>query len=698
MTVLASSQTHVGCLVVRTVLGRSGKQFQSEVERLIDSNGPEWVVTRLKAIWNASNHLRNGDWTKAQEVYRMNGISYHKSDMTPKGPFRPAVRGYIHAQRPSVVKRYAAVLRYYTSITLGELTPQQSAKAYAAITEESPRAWDGGERCVADLDLIRNPVLNQLRRKTEHWEPSVQQRYADGLHASSSYYSRFKLPRAFRGEPYASMAMSFMTEPWLPEVLDTRTPCKEMREHIRMQPGFPDQEFAGAITILQEQGGKARVVAKPSAWLQLAFMPLHRRLAGVAEHAFPKASCVEDQQRGAYGVLRHMQEGKPVFCTDLSSATDRFPRTYSIALLEQLGMSDYAEALELVCQTPFTSPWGPVTYGTGQPMGLYGSFPLFHLSHLVVAGAAEISAQVKCMEWGEPLLTRFASGSTHYVLGDDIVFSDERVATEYRFRMSEMGVPISEHKSFEGNLAEFAGFMVVTTNHGAVAFRPYKVPSGDQVSNPISFLDSLGVKVANISPYWEKQFTRYQATVGHRGLDLSPLVSVNDGGPHSNVYRGDSKTLVNLSNALVTLSGDPLPDLSGSTQINTIPLFGERGMFDFYGFNPEELKASEKEAKHLQRRRVQVGIRNDPVLKLYEDKPEVRAPSEPTTPEVPSSYEVGPELPYEDRFVQIPKRESQKKELLSNPNKVSPLERLRNLVDQPLDGSRDADHRQGPTF
>lgn len=634
------TQTHVGCLVARTVLGRSGKSFQREVERLIDHNGPEWVVTRSKAIWNAANHLRNGDRESARQVYQENSIAYHRNDMTPKGPFRPAVRGYVLAQRPSVVKRHAAVLRFYTSVVLPELTDAQSRKAYEAITSVSYFSILGRGMARSDLAGIDNPVLRSLM-KQQDWCPAVKQRYADSLHASSYYYSSVKIPRQMRGEPYAAMALSFITEPWLPEVLDQRTPCQEMRQHLRTQ--LPGKEVvAGRITTIQEQGGKARVVAMPTSWLQLAFSPLHRRLADIAEHAFPEASCVRDQLKGVHGVLRHMQEGKPVFCTDLSSATDRFPRSYSLEILSRIGMKDYAEALEQVCSMPFESPWGPVQYGTGQPMGLYGSFPLFHLSHLIVADSAERSVRdrirlVEADQVDNPIIT-FQTGKCYYVLGDDIVFSDERVASAYRVKMEHLKVPISEHKSFGGNLAEFAGFMVTHTSKGVVAFRPYKSPSGTSISNPISFLDSLGSKASAISPYWSKQWTRFQATAGHRALDLSPLVPINDGAARSNPYRGDSQTLVTISSGLTTLIGESLPDLSGSTKINTIPLFHERGMFDFYGFNPSELKADEKVIKDQLRRRVAVGISNDPVLKLYEDPPESSV--QQTTQVPPSSSNI----------------------------------------------------------
>lgn len=615
MTSMTTSQSHVGCLVANVALGRDGKAFQREVERLTDHMGPEWVVNRMKVLWNAANHLRNDDLSSAQELYQSNGIAYHKGDMTPKGPFRPAVKQYALAQRPSVIKRKAAVLRFYTSVKLTSLTEKQWTKAYDAITTPSSDSVerDAIELARGHVSSSDNRVLlgKQVRsRMGEDWTPPLDDRYADQLRATSHYHSSKVLPREFKGKPYASMTLSFLDNSYVPASLDGITPNQEMRNIFRDQDPNWDLKPVGKIAALQEQGAKARVVCMPSAPLQLAFAPLHKELAQLAEKAYPDASCVRDQQRGVYGVLRHMQEGKPVFCTDLSSATDRFPRAYSIELLRQLGYGKYAEALDDVCQKPFVGPHGEILhYGTGQPMGLYGSFPLFHLSNLMVADAAERVASHK----KPTALDKFQNGRTFYVLGDDVVFSDEVVSDEYRRTMGVLGVPISEHKSFKGKLAEFAGFMVTESREGFVAFRPYKVPDTNHVSNPISFLDSLGSRAARRSPYWAKQWSLFRETTGSRGLDLSPHISKDeDFGP--NPYRGDSRTLVDLANSLTAVVPD-LPDISNAMRASRIPLFHERRYNDYYGYSPEKLQASEKVRKDLPLgARTTQAIRDDPLM------------------------------------------------------------------------------------
>jgi hypothetical protein len=160
-------------------------------------------------------------------------------------------------------------------------------------------------------------------------------------------------------------------------------------------------------------------------------------------------------------------------------------------------------------------------------MGLYGSFPLFHLSNLMMASLAESRVSEK----SDYRVTTFPTAKVSFmILGDDVVFSDELVAEEYKGIMSSLGVEISVQKSFSGQVAEFAGFLTFPTfSKGKVtSFRPYKYPDvgkNSKVTNGLQFLHALGARVKSISPYWEDMFHRYTRTLGQRDITLSPLVS-----------------------------------------------------------------------------------------------------------------------------------------------------------------------------
>lgn len=617
------SQTNVGCLVAKVAMGREGKMFQNRIESHISKCGVEWTNNRLKAIWNAALCLRSGEVEKAKVLYQENSIAYHKDTLIPKGPEGIPVGRFVNAQRPSVIKRQAAVLRYYCSLRLDHVSDKQRNKALTAIggptsSNLSPEQLRQKGAEMATYVLNRHP---ERRKKVERLSldsrpASSFERDGSQLKSTSKYYSRNRVPRDLRGVPYSSMAMSFMTEPWVPDIISEVTPCKEMRDFITK--GWLEehpQRYAGKITFLQEQGCKARVVCQPSAWLQLAFVPLHKRVAQQAELLFPHESCVKNQVSGAYALMRHLADGHEVFCTDLSSATDRFPREVSIGILEALGHQGYAEALSQVCDMPFVcseSPDGEIKYTVGQPMGLYGSFPLFHISNMIVAEVARYRAFLERTDGIRDNLVAFADGSYFKTVGDDIIFSDGCIASHYRSMMNDFGVGISESKSFRGNVGEFAGFIGVKTNTGSVVFRPYKVPDKN-LNNAIQFLDAMGSKVTKVSPYWERQFRLFERTISSRDLALSPLVPGEDPGYQSSANRGDNRTIINMCQVLAMNTDDALPDLSGNTRINRIPLFQERRMFDFYGYNPDELQREEK-SRVEPMRNTNKTLRSDPLI------------------------------------------------------------------------------------
>lgn len=84
-----------------------------------------------------------------------------------------------------------------------------------------------------------------------------------------------------------------------------------------------------------------------------------------------------------------------------------------------------------------------VSFVAGQPLGYYGSWPLFALSHHIKIWL--------CADPGE----RFLS---YAVLGDDVVIAHKEIAYEYESALKRLGVTISYQKSLisEKGSAEFA--------------------------------------------------------------------------------------------------------------------------------------------------------------------------------------------------------------------------------------------------
>jgi hypothetical protein len=324
-----------------------------------------------------------------------------------------------------------------------------------------------------------------------------------------------------------------------------------------------------------------------------------------------------DQVNGAYAVHEHIAQGGVVSSVDLSSATDRFPRIITNEIISAVGYPEYADALEELCGKPFYcdfSPSGEVKYDVGQPMGLYGSFPAFHLSNLCFAMVAE--RLVPFYYPGHEII-RFKDQTSFKVLGDDIVFSDQKVAAVYKQQAKDLGLVISDHKSFEGQVAEFAGFIAVPTRKSVTMFRPYKVPEGNTITNPLEFLHGIGSRVVNLrGNWWKKQFRAYSATLGARDLSLTPLITDDSrivGAP----FRGDNHWVMALSNRFADSElREHLPDLSGNTKINSSPLFRERGPMDLYGFNPEFYRHQDNFERRSQWT-IPRRLSSDPLIKEY---------------------------------------------------------------------------------
>lgn len=189
-------------------------------------------------------------------------------------------------------------------------------------------------------------------------------------------------------------------------------------------------------------------------------------------------------------------------------------------LLNYLSLEGYSEALEQTCQAwRVTAPpyyTGRVNYAVGQPMGLYGSFPLFHLTHCcLLAGIAKYV--------GVP-----STSMSFMVLGDDVLISHPKVSILYRGLMEELGVDISSQKSIiSSDVAEFAGFVGVKTNKGPTTYRPYKHDDRGIVNNPIGLLYSLGHRLSTY-PKWKQWVRDFERTRRWRYPDLSPIVPIDD--------------------------------------------------------------------------------------------------------------------------------------------------------------------------
>lgn len=494
-----------------TLAHPDGGRVVQLVNHWLANSGPEWTVNRLKAIRTACLQLRGGDHSVVRQIYQESSIGYTKNDLLPRGPFRSIVREYSQTQSPIALRRLDLILRCYTSVRLCALSKAQFDKAFKAITgpyQGSSVALVDARKLIEDgAGYLGLPQKSRLKR------PDLRR-----LKPGTSTHSEGRRPKDHSNIPYGRLAWSLVTSCAAPEGLMDYFPQADGFRLLCIDGGA-DETTTGHIAFLQEKGAKARVVAVPNAWHQWLFEPLHRLLDDLAKDL--SCSAVHDQNKGAWFIQECQGNNLPLACFDLSSATDRFPRELQMHLLDYLGLNKYSEALEQTCQAwRVTAPpyfTGKVNYAVGQPMGLYGSFPLFHLTHCcLLAGIARYV--------GLP-----ASSMSFMVLGDDVLVSNMKVAKLYNHLMRDLGVDISRHKSIVSyDVAEFAGFVGVKTNKGSTTYRPYKHDDRGIVNNPIGLLYSLGHRLSTY-PKWKQWVRDFERTRRWRYPDLSPIVPIDDG-------------------------------------------------------------------------------------------------------------------------------------------------------------------------
>lgn len=576
--------------------------LRSIVNRWLRCSGPEWTVGRLKALRTGAMHLRAGNRKQAITIWQQNSVSYNHGTAIPKGIYGTVIMDYVHGTNAQSLKRLDAILRIYTTIRCNSLTHAQFIKAKKAITGPS----------TADPEIIQQ--VSQLIRTNAGKTARIGELLpvdVSRLSAFSNTHCEHDGDNEVANMAWGRLVRSLWTSVYLPESVIPHNPAEVMRT-LLVESGA-DNTIAGHISFIQEGGAKARVVAVPNAWCQGLFQPLHQRLDSLAKKI--DQSCLHDQNKGAQFIRAEMEKGKTLYCFDLSSATDRFPIQLEQAALEGFGLEDWSRAFGEISKAPWRvrvrvdgsqvdEIWH---YQTGQPMGLYGSFPLFHLTHFLLL--------IVCCQ----LTGRKEAYDSFRVLGDDVVISDPHLAKAYNNLLLLLGVEVSPTKTIiSDHLAEFAGFVAHKTTKGIFVYRPYKYsPSGDFTS-PINLLESLGNKCRILGDYWARKYEYYVFTKSWRNPDLSPILPGDDkdGKPVPGL---NSHLLGSLSNRFsYALTFEPSQDLLEVYEAQQLLLLGQKERCTPSGFasanlNPLGILMPEKD--EIDEYSPSYRVSNDPLMR-----------------------------------------------------------------------------------
>jgi hypothetical protein len=198
-----------------------------------------------------------------------------------------------------------------------------------------------------------------------------------------------------------------------------------------------NNETLRKISHIQAPEGKLRPIAIFDYWSQTSLKWFHDRLFQSLRRF--SQDCTFNHN--------HAKFSDENYCYDLTAATDRFPMKLQVEFLSELIGKDKAFAWEaIMTSSEFRTPEGDlINYNTGQPMGAYSSWAMFAICHhLIVQYCAKI----------EGLSLPFKQ---YYLLGDDIVIQNRKVAKRYEEVLQDLGVGISREKTIESNdFMEFA--------------------------------------------------------------------------------------------------------------------------------------------------------------------------------------------------------------------------------------------------
>lgn len=187
------------------------------------------------------------------------------------------------------------------------------------------------------------------------------------------------------------------------------------------------------LAFLPEGGGKTRTIAIADYWSQCALKNLHQGLMRILKRMQTDGTYF--QGRLASVMLAKTLKGGPIYCFDLTTATDRFPVVLQQVAIGALTSDELALYWrKLLCGRGFSVKDSQVFYSVGQPMGMLSSWPAFAVTHHAFVEFCAFSVGIYPFR-------------DYVVLGDDVAIFNTKVAKQYRNLLESLEVPISKDKS-----------------------------------------------------------------------------------------------------------------------------------------------------------------------------------------------------------------------------------------------------------
>lgn len=497
-------------------------RIRHHLEAMSLASGPQFVVNRLKAIkqWYLTR-LGGGDSVLPGVALRHNRL---------KGPL-----SYIfQLKKPRKVIDTLTLI--YTSYKSETVTLTQWNKFYNSVVRE-----EGPDLFIPFLENATKEIHQvEYPRCTYRSYPFTGNKRVPSVPGKTDWNTIERLLDDFRTTGVWDTLDHCGPEWVISDVLDDLYPgLLEVREES-------DDESVGLIGVIQERGLKARFIANPRLVYQLGLRPLGMYLFKLLRGC--PWDCTYNQQLGVIWAQKQLQNGKRLWSVDVSDASNNIPFRSTIRVLKWLNCPiQDIELLELVARGRWTIPDylrkqvqaaqavkrhsdtqkvpKYITWGQGQPLGIYPSFPAFALWHGCVLRSLELRYQIN---------------DTFRVLGDDVIISNPLIYWGYRKLMDKLTVPISETKTLSGIKAgEFAGKII--TRKSTFLARKFIIPTSDnECFRIVNSLDGDPTKIAT-----EEQLVCFSAHAGH--MDENPCgLSLDERAKYNLLVRAEDSYTVRI--------------------------------------------------------------------------------------------------------------------------------------------------------
>jgi len=206
---------------------------------------------------------------------------------------------------------------------------------------------------------------------------------------------------------------------------------------------FPDENYPvtktgihSRLTQFSEKAGKTRTIAVVDYYSQRALYPLHQSLMRLLR-GLSSDGTYSHRNVGNYAKQK-TKEKSFISTSDMTAFTDLFPAVIQYQLLLHLEKDhDLAEAWwTLLSKRHFVVAWSGenVTYGTGQPMGAYASWPLCTLAHHLVVHYCAYKCSVKNIN------------AQYRIIGDDNEITNPVVSALYKKTLTSIGCELNPYK------------------------------------------------------------------------------------------------------------------------------------------------------------------------------------------------------------------------------------------------------------